>query len=456
MRVKDNVYLYDLKTGGFEVRFIEPRPDGPKESRKRFKDRATALAFAATAHALVSTREANLVERTQGRRERLEHKIPEYRAWLLQHGRCKEHANGVANLLERIRTTYNLDFCDQISYSVIASAVAAASHYADRGAKVCVSIKAFLRRMSKKFGVMIDEQTLTFGDDGEVAPRLEPISPGCWSDAQVRTILAALMAPNSAEGIVGIGTGRHSAEAAARRSATLWHHQRLSFVPLFVFLVRYGFRPIDAAKIHIEHYDRTAQAFRLPPKKSNKRRPQVVFLDSLTATLVEQAIHGRFGDDRVFAPVWMRHDKVRGRWTTKMMHHLMRRILSETGLPGTLYWTRHTALTNLCRQSGGDLKLVQRMSGHAQISTLTRYLQVAEDRQSLVAQAFNAKDAGAELAQGPIALELLTALPKDMLAALHPKRPIGLSDRNEKVIQLPAVTKAAENDDDCEGARVPA
>ncbi len=401
MKIKEHVYLYDRGNDHprrWELRWSEPNGDATTERRRRFADRDDAIRAGLTVHALVSTREAgtSLLDQELGNRGRLDVCRETYRTWLIDAGRTAKHAVAVSHVLRRLGAAHQIEYCDQITYEVLSAFLRRYQDTADRGHHIASKIKAFLRRMRKKFGIRIAAAALTFGEDRELPPVREPVRPGCWSTEQVQRLITALLEPDRVDDLPsGTGKGIASAESIQRRRTRLWYRRRMSFAPLFFFMLRYGFRPVNASQLKVAHWNDALQRLEIPKGTSNKAAPRLIILDDATAGIIRWCVRGKGPEEPIFSPRYARRDQLAPRWRRASMALIMRRVITSAQVRGSLYWLRHTALTNLCREFGGDLKLVAMISGHTQVRSLQRYLQIPDDRRDLAARYFNALDRSA-------------------------------------------------------------
>ena len=188
--------------------------------------------------------------------------------------------------------------------------------------------------------------------EGEFAPTNPPTRPGSWSIVQLNDIIQTIIVPfNPAHSPSSFpARSRGSRRQTIRCVQTRWYRTRMAFLPLFLFLIRYGFRPIDASAILVRYWNRTLRCLELPPKLNNKRRPHGLcgFSDR---SVLDFCARDQDPDAYLFRPVYTRRGgRVRPKWTTGTIGSVMRRILDL--LPGTSYWCRYTALTNLCEHFG--------------------------------------------------------------------------------------------------------
>jgi len=394
MQFSTNVYINEPSptVPKWEVRWFEPNGNGKsRECRRRFDSKDDAYEQAAKATTVLKKIAAGVVDLHSGILLPIDVASARYKEWLLSRGRTAAYSKGRSGIFAFFTKSLGITLCNQISYEVMGRFADHFKNTHDHGRGYCSFIKTFLRRSKKFFNATIDPSALLYGSEGEFAPAILPTRKGAWSDDQINDIIQYIIKPIDMTDLPSsLGKGRGSPEQKMRAIQTRWYRTRMAFLPIFLFLIRYGFRPIDAAAILVRYWNSAQRRLELPPKLNNKRRPRVVSVDTLTARLLDYCARGQDPDAYLFRPEYSRGGGLtRPQWSTESIRSVMGRILTCLNLPGTSYWCRYTALTNLCAHFSGNLKLVADVTGHASPHVLQKYLQTPPDKIGIISNHFD-------------------------------------------------------------------
>jgi hypothetical protein len=433
MIIKPGVAMYEnrRKIGSTWTVYVTDPVDRQKR-KTTFATLEEARAYAMRAHGVLVVERAkrSIVGDALGQRQPYAAAVDRYCDWLRQSSRASEYIYIVRNLLLSLPEHHPIEFCDQVSYDVLRAEHARRQHRADHGRKALSTITTFLNRIKKKWRIAIDETAVTYGRDGEIAPPDAPTRVGSFTDAEVGAILSELhMLAHS--------------ETFTTRARDRW---RALFAICF-FLLRYGMRPKHASNIKVGYWNTTTRQLMLPvPARANKQMPRMIHVDRVTARLLDWSAKGKAASAYLFSPPLGLKALEFPQWTTGNLARFVKMVLHSLGIEGNLYRMKHTALTYLCRRHGGDLKLVAEVSGHRQVKSLWRYLQIPPDRRQVIAEDYDKVDAS----QGTVELyEGMLGVPDDQAG---PAQPDVAAEPSAPLEALSATTAAPDEDDENEAA----
>ena len=242
---------------------------------------------------------------------------------------------------------------------------------------ICL-IKTFLRWV-RRSRMLIDEWALDYQSVRHISE--ERIS---WNEDQVARLLAECDKPNAADNLpLAVGTGRGSPEIMARMVATRDHRARQAVRPVLWLMLRYGPRPMEAAKLTVANWDPSSKVLSFPGKITKNGHPRAYAVDDETAAMLTAAAGLRLGKD----PLFLAYKGAA--WTSHHLTDMVNDLIQRARLPGTAYCCRHTACSRLIFLAKGDLPLVQSITGHRTLSELQRYLHATSDRRGMIAEAYN-------------------------------------------------------------------
>ncbi len=150
---------------------------------------------------------------------------------------------------------------------------------------------------------------------------------------------------------------------------------------LVQFLISTGCRISEA--LNLDRTDVPRQGTRLiVTGKGSKQRP--VFLTTDAKDAIEEYLQGRTDTSMALFVNYdrsVRDDKDR-RLTQAGARHIVSRIRRELGAWSfkSPHVARHTTATTLLEVTGGDVRLVQEVLGHANLNTLQGYTKIVDSR----------------------------------------------------------------------------
>lgn len=397
MKIVNNITGTPLRNGRWEVCWREYHPGLPPSSRRRVvasEQEMSELVASIEPIVLKSQTEKSLVDKKAGVRTSVEAALIQYEAWLISGRRVPEHIRNVISAIRNRCREAQIHYCDQISYLSLSSMIKHYADCADHGRSFASAVKTFTRRMGRKFGVRVDHGVQTYGDDDEIPPTDAPTRVGCYTREQLDQLLAKILEPNCSHLLPkGTGRGRTSAASKERAKSTIYYRRRMAFLPLFIYLARYGARPIDAIRLRVTSWNPRERKVELSKKTNNKTQPVCLYVDDVTAQMFDVCVRGKSAEEFIFTPAVTRGEGLLNpRWTTHMVAKIFRRIRDSCEIKGGLYWLRHSTNTFLCKQFSGDLRLVADSAGYAQLTALQRYIHTPNDNLKVLAKHFNAVD----------------------------------------------------------------
>jgi integrase/recombinase XerD len=147
-----------------------------------------------------------------------------------------------------------------------------------------------------------------------------------------------------------------------------------------LFTLRYtGLRLKELVNLHIEEIDLESRRISLVGKGC---KPRVVPIPHLLADVLREyldEVRPKLPASRYCFANPNGNRNLRGRYGPRALHDLVVEVGTSAGVAGRHFahrW-RHSYATSLVRR-GGDIHVVQRLMGHANIATTTRYLHLSD------------------------------------------------------------------------------
>jgi len=215
-------------------------------------------------------------------------------------------------------------------------------------ARALVAVRSWLRWLARE---RLVESDLS---NGVTLPRVEQRLPKPMSDDELSRLLATLPADTP----------------IARRDRALVH-----------FLISTGCRISEA--LQLDRTDVPRQGHRLVVTGKGSKQRAVYLTDDAKAA-IDGYLQAREDTDMA---LFVNYDRslapgVNRRLTPAGARHIVRRLRRELGAWSfkSPHVARHTAATSLLEVTGGDVRLVQEVLGHANLNTLQGYTKIVDAR----------------------------------------------------------------------------
>ncbi|NLY08448.1 MAG: tyrosine recombinase XerC [Tissierellia bacterium] len=154
---------------------------------------------------------------------------------------------------------------------------------------------------------------------------------------------------------------------------------------IIMLFLNTGMRVAELCALNIENYNRENLSIRVTGK-GNKQRE--IFLHLSTANLIDDYIAIRpdvENENAIFI------SRKLNRYSTRGIQYLVERYVDKAGLDSTevtVHKLRHTAATFMYLYGDSDIRSIQEILGHANISTTQIYTHVSEDKKRAIMENF--------------------------------------------------------------------
>lgn len=162
---------------------------------------------------------------------------------------------------------------------------------------------------------------------------------------------------------------RGTAEWRKRVQLSTSADNRRALAELFRIEALWAMRPGEASAMTVSMWKPREREIHLPPSVPKTQRPRKIPVDKRTAKILEDRCRGRKPDDPIFVT------KSGCAWTTRRQNRVLKPVLVELGLGGSLYSTRSFATTRMLEDPHvRNFKSVMAVTGHSTLSEFYKYL----------------------------------------------------------------------------------